>query len=59
MTEGGKNNNSHKPSVNFSNLKTIYYWEFSVFWEGTLNNQQRNIKRVAPFISPVRLLITL
>lgn len=58
MTEGGKNNNSHKPSVNFSTLKSIYIGS-SVFWEGTLNNQQRNIKRVAPFISPVRLLITL
>lgn len=48
-----------QPSVNFSNLKTIYYWEFSVLGKDALNYQQRNIKRVAPFISPVRLSITL
>ena len=58
MTEGGKNNK--QTLSEFFNLKEyLYWWEFSVFWEGTLNNQQRNIKRVAPFISPVRLLITL
>ena len=35
MTEGRET----QPSVIFLNLKTIYYWEFSVFWKGTLNNQ--------------------
>lgn len=44
MMEGGKNN-KHNPSVNFSTLKTIYYWEFSVLGKGTLNNQQRNIEK--------------
>lgn len=32
MTEGGKNNNSHEPSVNFSNLKSIYIGS-SVYFE--------------------------
>lgn len=32
MTEGGKNNNSHKLSVNFSKLKTIYKERVQGYW---------------------------